>query len=179
MAVQLGEETPGWKYKWKWCHPDTRETLCEISQKFKDQGLDTTDLVVHLFLVQKILKEISSFTLDNDQKLFTITSTNNQDPTYSSIMLKFTPFSGAHTFGSARALFSVTVYTISVAQESRPKLGSQIFAEPSWKVPDENSSFLNELDPTTPKGFDNNYFTNLKRNFGLLQLTRSYFYSWC
>lgn len=28
---------------------------------------------------------------------------------------------------------------------------------------------LNNLDPTTPNGFDNNYFTNLQNNRGLLQ----------
>lgn len=45
------------------------------------------------------------------------------------------------------------------------------------RCPDEKRYFLTpiKLDPTTPNGFDNNYFTNLKRNFGLLQTDQELF----
>ncbi|KAJ0083761.1 hypothetical protein Patl1_29916 [Pistacia atlantica] len=113
--------------------PKPRETLCEISQKFRDQGLDSTDLVA---------------------------------------------LSGAHTFGSARCIvFSHCLYNFSGTGKPDPSLDPKYSRSLRGRCPDENSSFLNELDPTTPNGFDNNYFTNLKRNFGLLQTDQELFSS--
>lgn len=79
--------------------------------------------------------------------------------------------SGAHTFGRAQCrIINNRLYNFSGTGNPDPTLNSTYLATLQQACPQSGSGFnVVNLDPTTPDGFDNNYFTNLQSNQGLLQ----------
>ncbi|XP_073105377.1 peroxidase A2-like [Elaeis guineensis] len=79
--------------------------------------------------------------------------------------------SGAHTFGRAQCrFFSNRLYNFSGTGNPDPTLNSSYLTTLQQNCPQGgDGTTLNNLDPTTPNTFDNNYFTNLQSNSGLLQ----------
>ncbi|XP_022153868.1 peroxidase 2-like [Momordica charantia] len=72
--------------------------------------------------------------------------------------------SGAHTFGRSRCRFFDRRLNVSNPDNT---LDASYAAQLRQACSSSRDTFLN-LDPTTPDDFDNNYFTNLQSNFGLL-----------
>ncbi|MBA0852752.1 hypothetical protein Goshw_009375 [Gossypium schwendimanii] len=85
--------------------------------------------------------------------------------------------SGAHTFGRAQCLtFTSRLYNFTGVGDTDPTLNTTYLEELRRICPQGgNSSVLTNLDPTTPDGFDNNYFTNLQVNRGLLRSDQNLF----
>ncbi|MBA0826095.1 hypothetical protein Goarm_010981, partial [Gossypium armourianum] len=85
--------------------------------------------------------------------------------------------SGAHTFGRAQCLtFTSRLYNFTGVGDTDPTLNTTYLEELQQICPQGgNSSVLTNLDPTTPDGFDNNYFTNLQVNRGLLRSDQNLF----
>ncbi|KAI9123293.1 hypothetical protein K1719_006182 [Acacia pycnantha] len=85
--------------------------------------------------------------------------------------------SGAHTFGRARCLlFSDRLFNFQNSNTSDPSLDSSYLQTLRQACPQGgNGGTLNDLDPTTPDTFDNNYFTNLQSGRGLLQSDQELF----
>ncbi|KAK3042250.1 hypothetical protein RJ639_001845 [Escallonia herrerae] len=79
--------------------------------------------------------------------------------------------SGAHTFGRARCItFSQRLYNFSGTGNPDPTLDTTYLETLRQTCPEGgNGNTITNLDPSTPDGFDNNYFTNLQNNRGLLQ----------
>lgn len=84
---------------------------------------------------------------------------------------------GAHTFGRAQCrTFSNRLYNFSGTGNPDPTLNSTYLLTLQQTCPQNgNGSALTNLDPTTPDGFDNNYFKNLQNNQGLLQSDQELF----
>ncbi|CAM8895537.1 unnamed protein product [Rhodiola kirilowii] len=78
--------------------------------------------------------------------------------------------SGAHTFGRSRCLlFTDRLYNFSGTGSPDPTLDTTYLATLRQSCPQDGAgSNLVNLDPSTPDGFDNAYFTNLQNNRGLL-----------
>ncbi|GFZ20761.1 peroxidase 2 [Actinidia rufa] len=72
--------------------------------------------------------------------------------------------SGAHTIGKARCL---TFNGRFNSNDSNAPL-DPTYLEELRQLCSSNGTLV-DLDPTTPNGFDNNYFTNLQNNRGLLK----------
>ncbi|VFQ74077.1 unnamed protein product [Cuscuta campestris] len=85
--------------------------------------------------------------------------------------------SGAHTFGRARcATFSSRLYNFGNTGQPDPTLNATYLATLQQTCPQNGpGSTVTNLDPTTPDGFDNNYFSNLQGNNGLLQSDQELF----
>ncbi|KAJ8754535.1 hypothetical protein K2173_005696 [Erythroxylum novogranatense] len=85
--------------------------------------------------------------------------------------------SGAHTFGRAQCrTFSNRLYNFSGTGNPDPTLNTSYLATLRQICPQNGSgTALANLDPTTSDGFDNNYFTNLQNNQGLLQSDQELF----
>eukprot|EP00262_Sarcandra_glabra_P007021 TRINITY_DN1958_c0_g1_i4.p1 TRINITY_DN1958_c0_g1~~TRINITY_DN1958_c0_g1_i4.p1 ORF type:complete len:342 (+),score=26.12 TRINITY_DN1958_c0_g1_i4:118-1143(+) len=85
--------------------------------------------------------------------------------------------SGAHTFGRAQCLtFSNRLVNFSNSGSPDPSLDTSYGDILRQNCPlNGDPTTLNDLDPTTPNGFDNNYFTNLQGNRGLLQSDQELF----
>ncbi|MED6151780.1 Peroxidase 53 [Stylosanthes scabra] len=85
--------------------------------------------------------------------------------------------SGAHTFGRAQCkFFSQRLYNFNGTGNPDPTLNSTYLTTLQQNCPQNgNGSTLNKLDPSTPNAFDNNYFTNLLNNQGLLQTDQELF----
>ncbi|KAL6000907.1 hypothetical protein ACLOJK_006634 [Asimina triloba] len=85
--------------------------------------------------------------------------------------------SGAHTFGRAQCrTFIPRLYNFSGTGNPDPSLNTTYLATLQQSCPQNgNLSTLNNLDPTTPDGFDNNYFTNIQSNRSLLQSDQELF----
>ncbi|KAF5735733.1 lignin-forming anionic peroxidase [Tripterygium wilfordii] len=85
--------------------------------------------------------------------------------------------SGAHTFGRARcSTFSPRLYNFSNGGPD-PTLDTTYLQTLQQTCPqggDGTTTFTN-LDPSSPNDFDNNYFTNLQNNRGLLQTDQELF----
>ncbi|KAG6525305.1 peroxidase A2-like [Zingiber officinale] len=79
--------------------------------------------------------------------------------------------SGAHTFGRAQCkTFSSRLYNYSGTLSPDPSLDPSYLAILEENCPQgEIGTTLNNLDPTTPDAFDNNYYYNLQNGQGLLQ----------
>ncbi|OAY83992.1 Peroxidase 15 [Ananas comosus] len=79
--------------------------------------------------------------------------------------------SGAHTFGRAQCrFFSNRLYNFSGTGSPDPSLNPSYLTTLQQNCPQGgDGTVLNNLDPTTPNTFDNNYYTNLQNNRGLLQ----------
>ncbi|KAL2480511.1 Peroxidase 53 [Abeliophyllum distichum] len=79
--------------------------------------------------------------------------------------------SGAHTFGRAQCrLFSNRLYNFSGTGNPDPTLNTTYLGNLRQICPQNGSGFaVANLDPTTFDTFDNNYFSNLQNNQGLLQ----------
>ncbi|KAM0823504.1 hypothetical protein ACQ4PT_070837 [Festuca glaucescens] len=79
--------------------------------------------------------------------------------------------SGAHTFGRVQCQFVTDrLYNFSGTNQPDPTLNPAYRAFLSQRCPrNGDGSSLNDLDPTTPDTFDNNYYTNLEVNRGFLQ----------
>lgn len=84
---------------------------------------------------------------------------------------------GAHTFGrGACRFFSDRIYNFSGTESPDPSLNSSYLETLSALCPqDGDGTVLANLDPTTPDGFDKNYFSNLQENRGLLQSDQELF----
>ncbi|KAJ0088729.1 hypothetical protein Patl1_32940 [Pistacia atlantica] len=87
------------------------------------------------------------------------------------------PFEAAHTFGRAQCrVFSNRLYNFSSTGNPDPTLNTTYLATLQQICPQNGSgTTLTNLDPTTPDAFDNNYFTNLQNNQGLLQSDQELF----
>ncbi|KAI8558896.1 hypothetical protein RHMOL_Rhmol04G0131900 [Rhododendron molle] len=85
--------------------------------------------------------------------------------------------SGAHTFGRAQCrLFSNRLYNFNNTGNPDPTLNSTYLTTLQQICPQNGSgTALANLDPTTPNAFDNNYFSNLQNNQGLLQSDQELF----
>lgn len=85
--------------------------------------------------------------------------------------------SGAHTFGRAQCrAFSARLNNFNGTGNPDPTLNTTFLANLRQICPQNgNASALANLDPTTPDTFDNNYFTNLQNNQGLLQSDQELF----
>ncbi|TXG57091.1 hypothetical protein EZV62_018404 [Acer yangbiense] len=85
--------------------------------------------------------------------------------------------SGAHTFGRAQCrLFSNRLYNFGGTNNPDPTLNTSYSISLQQICPQNGSGFsVANLDPTTPDGFDNNYFSNLQNNQGLLQSDQELF----
>ncbi|KAJ6870637.1 peroxidase A2-like [Populus alba x Populus x berolinensis] len=85
--------------------------------------------------------------------------------------------SGAHTFGRAQCrTFSNRLYNFSNTGSPDPTLNTTYLTTLQQICPQNGSgTALANLDPTTSDTFDNNYFTNLQNNQGLLQSDQELF----
>ncbi|KFK25059.1 hypothetical protein AALP_AA8G061200 [Arabis alpina] len=85
--------------------------------------------------------------------------------------------SGAHTFGRARCgLFNNRLFNFSGSGNPDPTLNTTLLSSLQQLCPQNGSaSGITNLDLTTPDAFDNNYFTNLQSNNGLLQSDQELF----
>ncbi|XP_030927083.1 peroxidase A2-like [Quercus lobata] len=85
--------------------------------------------------------------------------------------------SGAHTFGRAQCrLFVGRLYNFNGTGNPDPTISSSYLATLQQTCPQNGSgTVLANLDPSTPDSFDNNYFTNLQNNQGLLQSDQELF----
>ncbi|KAF9597384.1 hypothetical protein IFM89_017730 [Coptis chinensis] len=85
--------------------------------------------------------------------------------------------SGAHTFGRAQCrTFSNRLFNFSGTGNPDQTLASSYLATLRQTCPQNGSgSTLTNLDLTTPNNFDNNYFSNLQNNQGLLQSDQELF----
>ncbi|XP_011625273.1 peroxidase A2-like [Amborella trichopoda] len=112
--------------------PSPFEGISNISTKFSNVGLDTTDVVA---------------------------------------------LSGAHTFGRAQCqFFRDRLYNFSGSGAADPTMNSSYVTTLQGSCPQSGGdTTLSDLDPTTPDGFDNAYFTNLESNRGLLQSDQELF----
>ncbi|KAG2262939.1 hypothetical protein Bca4012_012643 [Brassica carinata] len=79
--------------------------------------------------------------------------------------------SGAHTFGrGACATFSNRLFNFNGTGSPDPTLNATLLSSLQQLCPQNGSgSVVTNLDLSTPDAFDNNYFTNLQNNNGLLQ----------
>ncbi|KAK7285473.1 hypothetical protein RJT34_20246 [Clitoria ternatea] len=85
--------------------------------------------------------------------------------------------SGAHTFGRGQCrFFNQRLYNFSGTGSPDPTLNSTYLATLQQNCPQNGSGTnLNNLDPSSPDAFDNNYFKNLLNNRGLLQTDQELF----
>ncbi|CAI0402781.1 unnamed protein product [Linum tenue] len=84
--------------------------------------------------------------------------------------------SGAHTFGRAQCRTFVNRLYNFTASGPDPTLSSSYVTTLQQTCPQNgNGAALANLDPTTPDAFDNNYFSNLQGNQGLLQSDQELF----
>lgn len=84
---------------------------------------------------------------------------------------------GAHTFGRAQCrVFSARLNNFNGTGNPDPTLNTTYLANLRQICPQNgNATALANLDPTTSDSFDNNYFTNLQNNQGLLQSDQELF----
>ncbi|KAL6195089.1 hypothetical protein ACLB2K_030710 [Fragaria x ananassa] len=85
--------------------------------------------------------------------------------------------SGAHTFGRARcSTFVDRLYDFNGTGNPDPSIDTTYLGTLQQTCPNGgNGGTLANLDPTTPNGFDKNYFTNLQNKQGLLQTDQELF----
>ncbi|XP_028808610.1 peroxidase A2-like [Neltuma alba] len=85
--------------------------------------------------------------------------------------------SGAHTFGRAQCrFFSNRLFNFNGSGNPDPTLNTTYLATLQQNCPQNgNGSTLNNLDPSSPNTFDNNYYKNLLMNRGLLQSDQELF----
>ncbi|TKY62528.1 Peroxidase 53 [Spatholobus suberectus] len=85
--------------------------------------------------------------------------------------------SGAHTFGRAQCrFFNQRLFNFSGTGSPDPTLNATYLATLQQNCPQNGSgTTLNNLDPSSPDTFDNNYFKNLLNNRGLLQSDQELF----
>ncbi|XP_057982271.1 peroxidase A2-like [Malania oleifera] len=86
---------------------------------------------------------------------------------------------GAHTIGRAQCrLFVNRLYNFNNTSNPDPTLDPTYLAVLRRTCPQNGTGTnLSNLDPTSPDTFDNNYFTNLQNNTGLLQSDQELFSS--
>ncbi|KAJ8760094.1 hypothetical protein K2173_010950 [Erythroxylum novogranatense] len=108
-------------------------------------------------------------TLDILRRKFTDVGLNNDTD--------LVALSGAHTFGRAQCrTFIDRLYDFNSTNLPDPTLNTTYLQTLQQLCPQGgNGSVLANLDPTTPDGFDNNYFSNLLTNDGLLQSDQELF----
>ncbi|KAJ4977814.1 hypothetical protein NE237_008594 [Protea cynaroides] len=85
--------------------------------------------------------------------------------------------SGAHTFGRAQCrTFSNRLYNFNGTGNPDPTLDTTYLATLQQTCPQNGSgTTVSDLDPTTADTFDNNYYSNLQNNKGLLQSDQELF----
>ncbi|XP_042515560.1 peroxidase 15-like [Macadamia integrifolia] len=86
---------------------------------------------------------------------------------------------GAHTFGRSQCRsFSYRLYNFNNTGKPDPTINLTYLKTLQKICPDGgDGSAVANLDPTTPDKFDNKYFSNLKKNRGLLQSDQELFTS--
>ncbi|GJN08541.1 hypothetical protein PR202_ga26475 [Eleusine coracana subsp. coracana] len=79
--------------------------------------------------------------------------------------------SGAHTFGRVQCQFVTNrLYNFSATNRPDPTLDRGYRAFLVQRCPaGGDGTALNDLDPTTPDGFDNNYYASIQKRRGFLQ----------
>ncbi|TVU47808.1 hypothetical protein EJB05_07417 [Eragrostis curvula] len=79
--------------------------------------------------------------------------------------------SGAHTFGRVQCQFvTARLYNFSGTNRPDPTLDGGYRALLVQRCPaGGDGTALNDLEPTTPDGFDNNYYANIEARRGFLQ----------
>ncbi|KAH7560438.1 hypothetical protein JRO89_XS10G0019900 [Xanthoceras sorbifolium] len=84
---------------------------------------------------------------------------------------------GAHTFGKAQCVtFRNRLYNFDGNGNPDPTIDATYLQTLRQNCPQNSgNSTRSDLDPTTPNGFDNNYFMNLQNNRGLLQSDQELF----
>jgi len=84
---------------------------------------------------------------------------------------------GAHSFGRSQCqFFSQRLFNFNGTGNPDPNLNSTYLTTLQQNCPQNgNGATLNDLDPSTPDTFDNNYFTNLLIHKGLLQTDQELF----
>ncbi|XP_060196698.1 lignin-forming anionic peroxidase-like [Lycium barbarum] len=88
--------------------------------------------------------------------------------------------SGAHTFGRARCgTFEQRLFNFSSSGSPDPTINSTFLPTLQGICPQggNNGATFTNLDRSTPDNFDNNYFTNLQNQEGLLQTDQELFSS--
>jgi peroxidase len=85
--------------------------------------------------------------------------------------------SGAHTLGRARCItFRNRLYNFNSTGNPDPTLNTTLLPTLRQACPETgDGNALVDLDPATPNGFDNIYFTDLQNNRGLLQSDQELF----
>lgn len=139
--------------------PSPFEGLSNITAKFSAVGLNITDLVA---LSGNLKPTLQAKTFIKN---------------FSFLTLSAIFFIGAHTFGRAQCrLFSNRLYNFSGTGNPDPSLNTTYLATLRQNCPQNGTgTTLNNLDLTTPDTFDNNYFSNLQNNEGLLQSDQELF----
>ncbi|KAG7995550.1 hypothetical protein I3843_01G114900 [Carya illinoinensis] len=107
-------------------------------------------------------------TLDTLKEVFLAVGLNTTD---------LVSLSGAHTFGRAQCTtFSDRLYDFNSTGNPDPTLNSTYLETLQGICPqDGNETVFANLDLTTPDSFDNNYFSNLQLENGLLQTDQELF----
>ena len=80
-------------------------------------------------------------------------------------------FSGAHTIGRARCL----TFQFRLDANNPSSSLDPTYLETLRQQCSNGENTLVDFDPTTPDAFDNNYFTNLQTNRGLLETDQMLF----
>ncbi|KAL5765152.1 hypothetical protein ACOSQ2_017746 [Xanthoceras sorbifolium] len=87
--------------------------------------------------------------------------------------------SGAHTFGQANCItLRDRFYNFNGTGNADPTLDSEYLKTLRGRCLNKNGTvkdIWNDIDPSTPQHFDNNYFKNLQNNRGLLQTDQELF----
>ncbi|CAA0401096.1 putative peroxidase [Arabidopsis thaliana] len=85
--------------------------------------------------------------------------------------------SGAHTFGRGQCVtFNNRLFNFNGTGNPDPTLNSTLLSSLQQLCPQNGSNTgITNLDLSTPDAFDNNYFTNLQSNNGLLQSDQELF----
>ncbi|ESQ40600.1 hypothetical protein EUTSA_v10013916mg [Eutrema salsugineum] len=105
---------------------------------------------------------------------------NNITSKFSAVGLNTTDLvalSGAHTFGRGNCVtFNNRLFNFNGTGNPDPTLNSTLLSSLQQICPQNGSgSGITNLDLSTPDAFDNNYFTNLQSNNGLLQSDQELF----
>uniref|UniRef100_A0A1J3DQ46 Peroxidase n=1 Tax=Noccaea caerulescens TaxID=107243 RepID=A0A1J3DQ46_NOCCA len=105
---------------------------------------------------------------------------NNITSKFSAVGLNTTDLvalSGGHTFGRGQCVtFNNRLFNFNGTGNPDPTLNSTLLSSLQQICPQNGSgSGITNLDLSTPDAFDNNYFTNLQRNNGLLQSDQELF----
>ncbi|OEL34142.1 Peroxidase 15 [Dichanthelium oligosanthes] len=143
--------------------PSPFDNLTTLQQKFGAVGLDDTDLVALSGEIKRprLLINRCLVVILHEQR-----SMRDRSWLFNSLR-----DAGAHTFGRVQCQFvTARLYNFSGTNRPDPTLDRGYRAFLSLRCPrGGDGTALNDLDPTTPDTFDNNYYTNIEARRGTLQ----------